>query len=104
MGGAITKVADDETPFGGRQAAFTYNIGVLHGDRGGFRRGTGVGALLLVSPRALAPVVYVNFLENESEDRVRTAYGAKKYDRLKSLKRKYDPENFFRINQNIPPA
>jgi hypothetical protein len=48
--------------------------------------------------------VYVNFLENESEERVRTSYGAKKYDRLKNLKRKYDPENFFRINQNIPPA
>jgi FAD/FMN-containing dehydrogenase len=48
--------------------------------------------------------VYVNFLENEGEERIRTAYGAKKFDRLRALKQKYDPENFFRINQNIPPA
>ena len=48
--------------------------------------------------------VYVNFLMDEGEDRVRQAYGPEKYDRLKTLKRKYDPDNFFRINQNIPPA
>jgi hypothetical protein len=40
---------------------------------------------------------------DEGEDRIRQAYGADKYDRLKALKRKYDPDNFFRINQNIPP-
>ena len=102
MGGAISNLADDETPFGGRQPRL-WTHRVLHGDRGGFRRGTRVGALLLVNPRARHQWVYVNFLENESEERVRTAYGADKYDRLKSLKRKYDPENFFRINQNIPP-
>jgi Berberine and berberine like len=47
--------------------------------------------------------VYVNFLMEEGEDRIREAYGAAKYDRLKVLKRKYDPNNFFRLNQNIPP-
>ena len=56
---------------------------------------------------ALAPYhtsVYVNFLMDEGEERTRQAYGSDKYDRLKALKRKYDPENFFRLNQNIPPA
>jgi hypothetical protein len=47
--------------------------------------------------------VYVNFLMEEGEDRIREAYGGAKYDRLKALKRKYDPDNFFRLNQNIPP-
>jgi hypothetical protein len=47
--------------------------------------------------------VYVNDLENESEDRVRAAYGDN-YDRLSRIKRKYDPDNFFRVNQNIKPA
>jgi FAD/FMN-containing dehydrogenase len=47
--------------------------------------------------------VYVNFLGDEGADRVRDAYGAAKYDRLKALKQKYDPDNFFRINQNISP-
>jgi hypothetical protein len=47
--------------------------------------------------------VYVNDLENEGEARVRAAYGDK-YNRLSVLKRKFDPDNFFRVNQNIPPA
>ena len=47
--------------------------------------------------------VYVNFLMDEGEERIREAYGAEKYDRLKALKRNYDPDNFFRLNQNIPP-
>lgn len=47
--------------------------------------------------------VYVNDLENEGEARVRAAYGDK-YDRLALIKRKFDPDNFFRVNQNIAPA
>ena len=47
--------------------------------------------------------VYVNFLGEEGQDRVRAAYGAAKYERLRALKRKYDPTNFFRMNQNIVP-
>jgi FAD/FMN-containing dehydrogenase len=46
---------------------------------------------------------YVNFMmENEGEDRIRDSYG-ENYDRLAKIKAKYDPENFFRINQNIRP-
>jgi hypothetical protein len=48
--------------------------------------------------------VYVNFLGQEGSDRVREAYGVEKFERLVALKRKYDPSNVFRINQNIPPA
>jgi FAD/FMN-containing dehydrogenase len=48
--------------------------------------------------------VYVNFLGEEGEGRVRAAYGSDKYSRLRALKRKYDPANLFRLNQNIPPA
>ena len=45
----------------------------------------------------------MNFLMEEGEERVRQAYGAQKYDRLKVLKRRYDPDNLFRLNQNIKP-
>jgi FAD/FMN-containing dehydrogenase len=45
----------------------------------------------------------VNFLGDEGTDRVRQSYGPEKYDRLQALKQKYDPDNFFRINQNISP-
>jgi FAD/FMN-containing dehydrogenase len=47
--------------------------------------------------------VYVKLHDGGGEERVRQAYGAVKYDRLKALKRKYDPTNFFRLNQNIGP-
>jgi FAD/FMN-containing dehydrogenase len=56
---------------------------------------------------ALAPyssgAVYVNDLQNEGEERICAAYGDK-YERLRMIKRKYDPTNFFRVNQNIRPA
>jgi len=46
---------------------------------------------------------YVNFLRDEGEDRVRTSYLGN-YDRLSQVKARYDPENLFHVNQNIPPA
>ncbi len=47
--------------------------------------------------------VYVNFLADEPNERVRASYGDN-YDRLARIKRRYDPENFFCFNQNIKPA
>ena len=48
--------------------------------------------------------VYVNHLtEDEPADRIRAAYGSAKYEQLKEIKRKFDPGNFFRMNQNIAP-
>ena len=47
---------------------------------------------------------YINFMGDEGDERVREAYGEDIYRRLAKLKRKYDPDNFFRLNQNIEPA
>ena len=52
----------------------------------------------------LADAAYVNYLGDEGADRVRAAYGEKKYGRLVALNHKYDPTNVFRMNQNIPPS
>jgi FAD/FMN-containing dehydrogenase len=46
---------------------------------------------------------YVNMMMEEGQERVRAAYGAN-YDRLVAIKTKYDPQNLFRMNQNIRPA
>ena len=51
--------------------------------------------------------VYVNYLGQEADEgaeRVKAAYGSAKYERLVALKNKYDPTNFFRLNQNIKPT
>jgi hypothetical protein len=56
--------------------------------------------------KALQPFaagVYVNDLSHDDEDRIRSAYGVN-YGRLAALKKKYDPDNFFRLNPNINPA
>jgi FAD/FMN-containing dehydrogenase len=47
--------------------------------------------------------VYVNFLGLEGEDRIREAYKPATYERLAEVKRRYDPTNFFRLNQNVKP-
>ena len=51
-----------------------------------------------------APGVYVNFLSDEGPERVREAYPGATWDRLVEVKRRYDPDNLFRRNQNIPPG
>jgi FAD/FMN-containing dehydrogenase len=46
---------------------------------------------------------YVNFMMDEGQDRIKATYRGN-YDRLAAVKKKYDPTNFFRVNQNIHPA
>jgi FAD/FMN-containing dehydrogenase len=104
MGGAVSHVGDDDTAFNGRHAGHTFNILGATQTAEGFdeEREWAKRFWSVLEPHHTS--VYVNFLMEEGEERVREAYGAEKYDRLKALKRKYDPDNFFRINQNIPPA
>jgi FAD/FMN-containing dehydrogenase len=48
--------------------------------------------------------VYVNYLDADDADRVQAAYNPETYQRLRLLKQRYDPQNVFRVNQNIGPA
>ncbi|MEK6276848.1 MAG: FAD-binding oxidoreductase [Actinomycetota bacterium] len=103
LGGAMSRVGEDDTAFNGRSAGHTFNITSATDSAAGYDEER---EWVRSFWSALAPYhssVYVNFLMDEGEERIRQAYGAKKYDRLKALKGRYDPENFFRLNQNIPP-
>jgi FAD/FMN-containing dehydrogenase len=104
LGGAVAAVAEDATAYSHRDAAHNINInGVWRpGDQGAAEHVEWTRRFL----DELAPFqsgVYVNFLMEEGQDRVRAAYGAQKYERLVDVKTMYDPDNVFRNNQNVAP-
>ena len=98
-------MGEDETPYHGRASGHTFNVvAVAPTDDGeGFDREHewALGLYSALEPHHTS--VYVNFLLDEGGDRIRQAYGAAKYERLQAVKRTYDPDNFFRLNQNIRP-
>jgi hypothetical protein len=104
FGGAVSRVAADETAFRHRDAS--YDIAIL-----GEWADPATSAINVQWVREVAAVterfstggVYVNFLGEDGEERVKAAYGSH-YQRLVALKRKYDPTNVFRLNQNIKPT
>lgn len=105
MGGAASRVPSGATAFGNRDAGFLMNyIGLwLEPAEDEANR-----AWVRNASDALAPfgtgARYVNFLADEGEAGVRSAYESETYTRLENLKGKYDPTNFFHLNQNIRPA
>ena len=103
LGGAVARVGEDETAFGGRTSGHTININATTATAEGFDEEREWSRNFWKALEPYHTSVYVNFLMEEGEERVRQAYGAEKYARLQALKRKYDPDNFFRLNQNIRP-
>jgi FAD/FMN-containing dehydrogenase len=103
LGGAVARVGEDETAFGGRSAGHTFNITAATETEEGFDEEREWVRNFWSALEPYHTGVYVNFLMEEGEERIRQAYGARKYDRLKALKRRYDPDNLFRLNQNIRP-
>jgi len=106
LGGAIRRVGEDATAFGHRDAAYIVNLVSTWPDPS--QSETNVNwtretfAALQRFTRGVG--VYVNFLgEDEGKERIVSAYGDMKYTRLSKLKSKYDPDNLFRVNQNILP-
>jgi FAD/FMN-containing dehydrogenase len=104
VGGAMARVAPDATAWPNRKAHFVMNA---HGRwRDKDQDSTCVGWARKLSQSA-APFamgsVYINFMPEDESDRVEEAYGAN-YLRLAEIKRRYDPGNLFRLNQNVRPA
>lgn len=104
MGGAVARVSDAETAFHGRTAGFTFNINGNTYDADGFEEARAWARAYWSALEPFHTSVYVNFLMEEGEERIRQAYGDEKYARLKELKRRWDPDNLFRFNQNISPS
>ena len=105
MGGAMSRVPAEETAFGDRSAAFLLEISSTWADPQDSGRNIGwTRDFWADMKRFSSGGVYLNFpgLGEEGEDLVRAAYGAN-YERLVALKNKYDPQNLFRLNQNIKP-
>ncbi|MGW9630243.1 FAD-binding oxidoreductase [Agromyces sp. NPDC055520] len=103
MGGAVARVGEDDTAFNGRSVGHTFNINAATQGAEGFDAEREWVRDFWSALKPFHTSVYVNFLMEEGEQRIREAYGSEKYDRLKALKRTYDPGNLFRLNQNIPP-
>ncbi len=104
IGGATTRPAPESAAYAHRETQFVMNV---HGRWEDAAEDEHCIRWAREFFKASAPFasagVYVNFLTADEGDRVRAAYGPN-YERLTQVKRKYDPENLFRVNQNIVPA
>jgi hypothetical protein len=105
LGGAIARVGDDETPLGYRDAKWNYHILSQWPDPADAQRNIDWTRRF---DRAMAPFahegVYVNFVAEPPANVVEASFGPGKYERLVTVKNRYDPDNVFRSNTNIPPS
>jgi FAD/FMN-containing dehydrogenase len=104
LGGAMARVPADATAFAHRDRRVMVNVATIY-ERSEDRpeHEAWVEGLATVLRRGETSV-YVNFLGDEGESRVREAYPGATWDRLAAIKARYDPANMFRYNQNIPPT
>jgi FAD/FMN-containing dehydrogenase len=106
LGGAVARVPEEATAYSQRGAVHNVNIDAVwlpvEDDCGDREPSWARAAYEALAPHEVG--VYVNFLGEEGDERVRSAYGETKYRRLAEIKAIYDPENVFRLNQNIRPA
>jgi FAD/FMN-containing dehydrogenase len=106
LGGALARVDEGETAFSQRSAAHNANINAVwtEDDPEPDRHITWARDFFDALQAHAGERVYVNFLGDEGQERVRAAYGERNYERLARLKRVYDETNFFRLNQNVQPG
>ncbi len=102
--GAIARVAPEATAFALRRNPYHFEIIAFWDNAAETTANLEWADLFLAETSPFSTgEVYVNSLDEGEADRIREAYGVN-YRRLRTIKRRYDPTNFFRCNQNIPPA
>jgi len=104
MEGVPSRVPENETAFSHRKTPFLLNIHTRWRNISDDERCLAWARELHDSTQPFAQGVYVNFLSDEGESRVKAAYTQEVWDRLVEIKTKYDPDNLFRMNQNIKPS
>jgi FAD/FMN-containing dehydrogenase len=104
LGGAMARVPADATAFAHRSSRIMANLAAFYEGPHNYAERE---AWVLAFMRDLEQDdhgAYVNFLVDEGPERVRAAYPGDTYDRLARVKARYDPDNLFHMNQNVPPA
>ena len=104
MEGAPSRVPESDTAFAHRNTPFLLNIHTRWQDDTDDDKCLAWAKAFHDETRDFAKGVYVNFLSQEGEDRIKEAYTADTWNRLVDLKNKWDPKNHFHINQNIKPS
>lgn len=104
MEGVPSRIPVGETAFSHRSTPFVLNIHTRWQDKKGDEQSLAWARDFHRSAEPYSQGVYVNFLSNEGEDRVKDAYTEGVWDRLVEVKNKFDPNNLFRMNQNIKPS
>jgi FAD/FMN-containing dehydrogenase len=104
LGGAMARVPADATAFAHRSSKIMLNVAALFENVEDRPKYEGWVQEFADEMQQDDRGAYVNFLEDEGPERVRAAYPGATWDRLREIKRRYDPDNLFRLNQNIPPA
>jgi hypothetical protein len=103
LGGEAARIAPDETAFGDRSAPFIMNLLANWSDASADGANISwIRGLFDKLRPAMKPGVYINFMSGDEQDRVPEAY-QERWDRMVAIKTQYDPDNFFRLNQNVPP-
>jgi FAD/FMN-containing dehydrogenase len=104
LGGAMARVPAEATAFAHRDRRLMAEVGCVYEDARDRAAHDAWADGFADALRRGSTGVYVNFLSDEGPARVREAYPGPTWDRLVEVKRRYDPGNLFRRNQNIPPG
>jgi FAD/FMN-containing dehydrogenase len=104
LGGQTTRVAPDAMAYSSRDARYVMNVHGRWDSAADDDRGISWAREFFARSKPFASAgAYVNFLTQEESERIAFAYGST-YERLVELKKRYDPTNHFRMNQNIKPV
>jgi FAD/FMN-containing dehydrogenase len=104
VGGAMARVPADATAFAHRDSRIMANVAAIYENAEDVPEHTGWVEGLAGELKQGDDGAYVGFLGDEGDERIRAAYPGGTWERLAAIKARYDPENVFHLNQNVPPA